>query len=212
MSETAKREPASREGTRQRPAVVAESRLAEQSPRVAPETSGLAEALATAGPETRARTVKGLQSSCGNVAVQRLLAVQRGDYPWSGPRVDALSSVLWDVAGMIPGVGTVSNAAGLAIDAGTYGIDRLMGDEESASRHAHSMELDALGMIPGVGTALGMAQTGIDAAAMYDRIQGVPVSEAPLAGDIYHELRNSPGGGGGAGPVRHDVFSENEWI
>ncbi|MDA8216231.1 MAG: DUF4157 domain-containing protein [Dehalococcoidales bacterium] len=123
-------------------------------------------------------------------------AVQRdGDYPWSGPVVDAASSVLWDIGGAIPGVGTITNFAGLAIDAGKYGIDTLVGDEASANKRLHEMELDAAGMVPGVGTYLGGASLATDVSALMGRgLSDKSAEEAPTFGELWDKILNTPAG------------------
>jgi hypothetical protein len=110
-----------------------------------------------------------------------------GDYPWSSPTVDSATNAAWDVAGMIPGVGTVTNAAGFAIDAGKAGIDAAMGDMDSAAGHWGNATQDAVGMIPGVGTYLGYANLTADLGSTAARGSGVPAAKAPNSSDIWNQ-------------------------
>jgi hypothetical protein len=95
-----------------------------------------------------------------------------GDYPWSTSTGDAASSTAWDIGGMIPGIGTIVNGAGLAIDLGKAGIDTALGDTKSANSHLNNATQDAMGMIPGVGTVMGYGNLMVDSAATGDRLGG----------------------------------------
>lgn len=127
-----------------------------------------------------------------------------GDYPWSTPTVDAASSSAWDIGGMIPGIGTIVNGAGLAIDMGKAGIDSALGDSEGAQTHMNNAGQDALGMIPGVGTVMGYGNLMVDGAATGNRLAG---GNMPTSSELFDQgMRTGPshyedGGQEGAGAM-----------
>ena len=55
------------------------------------------------------------------------------------------------VAGMVPGIGNIADAANTAISGGRAAYAGLTGDTEGAKKHTTAMGLNALAMVPGVG-------------------------------------------------------------
>ncbi len=68
--------------------------------------------------------------------------------------LDKASTAL-SVAGMIPIVGNVADAANTALSAGRAGYAKYKGDDAGAKRHASDAAINAAAMIPGAGLAVG---------------------------------------------------------
>ncbi len=121
---------------------------------------------------------------------------------WGGV-ADAGIATAWDVAGVIPGVGTASGLVGAGIDgakslvmSGEGLADTAMGnldqadkDMKGASRFAQDMVPDAASAIPIWGTGQNAVQGLWDGASAIDRATGG--EQAPLSGDILNQGLNA---------------------
>ena len=71
-------------------------------------------------------------------------------FGWGSSLMDWGQGAL-SVAGMIPGIGIVADAANTAISGGRAAYAAYTGDEEAQKKHLSNMALNATAMIPGVG-------------------------------------------------------------
>jgi hypothetical protein len=117
---------------------------------------------------------------------------------WGGTADAAIASA-WDVAGVIPGIGSASGLVGAGIDgvkslassgmgayhAATGNLDAADQDVAASERFIKDIVVDGVSAIPGWGTGQSGASLLWDGASVVDRAMGNP--QAPLSGDIFAE-------------------------
>jgi hypothetical protein len=139
--------------------------------------------LVTTGQAVQVQAAPSAAVACG--FTDWLDGVVNPTYPT--PVGDAGKSMFWDLASLSP----IGAMASTAIDMGKWGIDKLYGDEVAANRHSHDAAWDAIGMVPGLGTLQSLGSLAVDGTALVNRKFGDSESDAPLAGDWWHNaLKN----------------------
>jgi hypothetical protein len=100
-----------------------------------------------------------------------------------GEQDDAFVSVIWDVGGAIPLLGTPISALSTAIDVGAAGLALAEGDTDQAWRKVKDAGLDAIGIIPVVGNVVSAGEAVVDGVQLNRRDDGVSAIDSPTVSD-----------------------------